>query len=447
MLIGKILVDTDHEPNGKEYYLCSVEYLERIDVWRDYEKECQQLQTKRITLENSGWQQKIPPDVLNERKKEEQILNSRAETLRNAADRTNIDEAAIAALLRKATAANKRAYSLGIAPDSGFVPTMVFLQSPTYSGALSAYRQLLDLTGLDDAILEGLFALDQVGIRDWPAIYERWCLIALLRVLQDDFKFVFEKDQVRENLLKYCTGQKTGYFQIKAIRADMDLSLILSYQQKFPNGRMPDFVLDITDNASDSTESIVLDAKSCAFVRRPHDAPHNIFRYIDDCLHELVIEKDYAQGGKNGVFIMHPTKDACISNPTSMQSWAKASSYGGDSVFFWEKEAPVHSHGAVLVSPEDLSNMKRLILMVIQYSLGRNDICASCGAGGADILQTKGNGVGFHYRCTKCNFLSVTSYCSSCKHSIVKNGAWWSYHDLHPTDIWNIKCPACRSLL
>jgi hypothetical protein len=149
----------------------------------------------------------------------------------------------------------------------------------------------------------------------------------------------------------------------------------------------------------------------------------------------------------NGVFVMHPAKNPCISYPTTMQSWAKASSYGGDSVFFWENEAPTHSHGAVLVSPEDLSNLKRLILMVIQYCLGRNDICASCGAGGADIKKEPGKGVGSHYRCTKCSFLSVSSYCFNCRKPIVKNAAWWSYHDLHPTEVWNIKCPACGSLL
>ncbi len=447
MIVGKILVDTDYEPDGQEYYLCSVDSLEKIDVWRDYEKECQQLETQRIILENSDWEQKLPADVLAEQRKEEQILTKRSETLRNAAERTNIDEQAVAALLSKATTANTRACLLGITPDTRFVPTMVFLQSPAYSGALSAYRQLLDLTGLDDTILNSLLALEQVGIRDWPAIYERWCLIALLRVLQDDFRFVFEKDEVQENLLQYCTGQKTGHFKIKATRADMNLSLILSYQPTFPNGRMPDFFLVITDNASQSTARIVLDAKSCAFVRRPQDAPRNIFRYIDDCLYELVIEKDYAQGGKNGVFVMHPAKNPCISHPTTMQSWAKASSYGGDSVFSWEKEPPVHTHGAVLVSAADLSNIKRLVLMVIQYSLGRSDICASCGAGGAHVEKSPGKGVGFHSHCTKCNFLSVRSHCFNCKKSIVKNAAWWSYHDLHPTEVWNIKCPACGSLL
>jgi len=383
---------------------------------------------------------------LNE-KKEEQILTKRAETLRKAAERSSIDEAVVAALLSKATDANKRACSLGITPDIQFVPNMVFLQSPAYSGALSAYRQLLDLTGLDDTILDGLLVLDQVGVRDWPAIYERWCIIALLRVLQDDFKFVFDQDTVQENLLKYCTGQKTRHFKIKAMRADMNLSLSLSYQPKLPNGRVPDFILSITDNTSRLTKNIVLDAKSCDFVRRPQDAPRNIFRYIDDCLQELVIEKDYTENGNNGVFVLHPTKNPCISSPTTMQSWAKTSSYGGDSVFFWEKNPPVHRHGAVLVSVGDLSNLNRLILMVIQYQLGRYDICASCGAGGADIEKSSGRGVGSHYRCTKCNFLTVKSHCFNCKHLIVKNAAWWSYHDLHPTEVWNVKCPACGVLL
>jgi hypothetical protein len=447
MVIGHISADLANSQAGTQFYRCSVDSIEWIGVWRDYEKECQALESKRKTLEGMGWEQKLPPDVLVERRKEEQVLTKRAQTFRNAAEKTSIDEAAVAALLSKATRANNRAYSLGITPDTRFIPTMVFLQSPSYSGTLSAYRQLLELTGLDDTILDGLLALERIGIRDWPAIYERWSLVALLNVLQDDFRFVFEKEKVQENLLRYCTGQKTGHFTVKGIRADMNLSIDLSYQPILPNKRIPDFILAITDNETQSTTSIVIDAKSCEFIRRPPDASRNIFLYLDDCLHDLVVKKDYSQGGKHDVFVMHPTRKPCISNPTTMQSWAKESAYGGDSVFFWENEPPLHRHGAVRVSVGDFSNIKRLILMVIQYKLGRKDICASCGAGGDVVVKSSGKGVGSYYRCIKCNFLSVSSHCFNCKKSIVKNAAWWSYHDLHPTDVWNIKCPTCGSLL
>jgi pyrethroid hydrolase len=454
MILGLLVVTDAQNRNGKRYKKCEIRDVQYLGVWRNYRAECTSLETKRRALEMSNWEQTIPKDVLAERKKEARTLTERAETLRNAADRTRIDEEAVAALFSKASGADKRAKALGIMPDIRFVPTMVFLQSPAYAGALSAYRQLLGLTGIDESILDGLLALEKIGICDWPAVYERWCLVALLRVLQDEFHFVFDKKDVQKNLLTHCTAQSTGFFEVGATRADMNLSLRLSYQPELPNGRRPDFILVITDNELHTTSSMVLDAKSCNFVRRPEntrDARRNIFRYLDDCLHELVIEKNYGQEGGNRVFVMHPTRDACITYQTTMQSWAKNSAYGGDSVFFWEDVPPVHMHGAVFINPSDMSNLKRLILMIIQFDLERNDICASCCAGGQDVAvkvsETRGGNPRYECTCKKCHFLSLRSVCHNCKKPIVKNAAWWSYHDLHPTDVWNIKCPACGSLL
>lgn len=447
MVIGQIKVQRKtSNKTGNQYNLCSVENIRFIDIWRDYATECVNLEMSRSSLQNTNWEKTLPSGEREKRRQEGLILTRRAKTLREAAGKTCADAISLNMLFRKARFADNKATKLGITPDLRFIPTIVFLQSPAYAGALSAYRQLLSLAGVDETAMEGLLALEDVGLRDWPGIYERWCLVSLLRVLQDDFRFQFENHHVRECLLKYCTGQKPGAFLVAAKRDDMKLHLTLQYQAELPNRRIPDFFLTIYDTERKTETRCVLDAKACAFRKKPVDSQSSPLLFIDDCIQELVVRKDYGEGGSNSVFVLHASSQ-CIAQPTTIQSWATASAYGGDILFAWENERPKHRHGAVLIRPGEAAHLKRLILLFIQQDLKRTDICASCGSGGSDVVNQPGRGVGDSHKCNKCGFFSVSSHCYNCKEDIVKNQAWWTYHDLHPTDVWNIKCCACGSLL
>lgn len=456
MIIGELAFSEHVSGKGNLYWTCDVKRIDRVEHWRDYENECLTLEAQRKTLELNNWERKLPQAVISERKLEAETLEMRANTLRSAAERTHHDSALIHSLIEKASSADRSLCALGSKPDLRFAPTMVFLQSPTYSGALSSYRQLRDLTGVDDDGLDSLLALEDVGLRDWPGVYERWCLVSLLKVLQDDFRFTFDQSEVRAKLLKYCTGKSVGSFFVHASRKDINLELTLHYQPKFQNGRIPDFLLELRDVNSPVMTRCVLDAKACNFVNRTDNAKPNVWTYLDDCLKNLIDDKDYSEAGKNRVFIMHACKSG-ITRPTTIQPWAKASSYGGDAVFYWEVEGaseirkPKHRHGAVMVRPYDSSHLKRLVLMLIQFGLGVTDICASCGSGGRDIHiqkeKTKGGNEKYLCTCKKCRFLSVKTICAGCKEDIIKNQASWSYHDLHPVNPWNIKCWSCGTLL
>lgn len=422
---------------------------------RKYVAELHSLLKDQEYLEKHNWTKPLTHDVIAEQNKEAKVLRQRARSLLKAARITRSDSSAVTTLLNKAISIGKRFAQLGVTPDLMFIPTMVFLQTPSYSGALSSYRQFIALAGIDEDALEGLLALENIGLRDWPGIYERWCLVSLLRVLQDDFRFRLNDDHVRDSLLKYCTGQEIRYFSVNATRKDMQLGMTLECQRVLANNKRPDFILTIHSNTSNSlgledagpsSISCVLDAKACNFRRRPPDADSNPMIYLDDSLRVLLEEKHYDEGGTHRVFIMHASQN-CISEPTTLQSWARSSAYGGDKVFAWETERPVHTHGAIQLRLGDTTNLKRLVLMLIQYGLQRDDICPSCGSGGSDIKNEASKGWGQYHRCTKCNFLSVRSHCCSCKRSLVKNQAWWTYHDLHPSDIWNIKCSSCGAIL
>ena len=455
MVIGELNFFESEGKCGK-YWSCDIDRIDRVEYWRDYEMECLTLEAQRKALELSNWERKLPPAVVHERHLEANTLEKRAIALRSAAHRTGNDSEKVQSLIAKALSAEMSFSALGSKPDLRLVPTMVFLQSPSYSGALSSYRQLRDLTGVDDEGLDSLLALEDVGLRDWPGVYERWCLVSLLKVLQDDFRFTFNQSEIRDKLLKYCAGKNAGSFFTYAFRNDIKLELTLHYQPKFNNGRIPDFLLEIRDTTNGNSIRCVLDAKACNFQNRPDDAQPNAWIYLDDCLKNLIDDKDYGENGVNRVFIMHACQTG-IAKPTTTQSWAKASSYGGDAVYYWEVEGPFgikkpkHYHGSVMIRPYDSTNLKRLVLMLIQFGLGVIDVCASCGSGGEDVhiqpAQTAGGNTKYLCTCKKCKFLSVKTICAGCKQNLVKNQASWSYHDLHPVNPWNIKCWSCGTLL
>jgi len=454
-VVGKIQSVRTMSSAGNVYDHHRVGEVVEIFLGRNFENEYKSLQNARDELERSGWRLALRPDVLRDRKREAQILSAREVRLNQTAERSAEDHDTVATLLRAAESYSRTMMSLGVSPRHDIVPSIVFLQSPHYAGALASFRRLKDLFGLEQETVDNLLSLEGAGIRDWPAIFERWCLISLLRVLEDDFRFRFDKTAVTDNLLAYCSGKKPGSFTISAMREDLNLSLTLQYQYSIrESGREPDFLLVLKDH-NDNGPSVraVFDAKSCRFVRRPDGADANPLLYIDDSVQELLHKKDYSEGGKNRVFVLHSSPE-CVTHPTTVQPWSGATSCGGDAVFHWDSSAksmPRHGYGAVMLRPHDLSHLKLIILRLIQLGLGRKDICASCGAGGTDVQvieeKTEAGNPKFLCTCTKCSFVTMRTRCLSCGAALFKNQGYWTYHDLHPTKIWNSKCWACGTLL
>lgn len=419
---------------------------------RDYSKELKYLCDERTRLEQIGWQKEVPISEQREMLRESETLRVRSNRLREAISHTDRDKDVVSAMIEAVRRYNKTFRRLGVTPLHGIVPSIVFLQSPHYAGALSAFRRLKEISGLEQEVIDDLMSLEDVGIRDWPSIYERWCLISLIRVLQEDFKFEFNREDIRRNLLVYCTNRKSGTFCINAVRKDMNLSLELHYQYRLPNGREPDFFLEIKDHNDKNCWSVktIFDAKSCNFRRRAESTEPNSMLFIDDSIGELINIKGYSQGGNNRVFLLHSSRD-CIASPTTIQPWASSTACGGDAVFYWDKgiDKPMHCYGAAMLRPHDSSHLKLLILRLIQLGLGRGDICASCGAGGDEIQTTPipiPSGYKYHCKCSRCSFLTVQSRCHKCGSPLFKNQGYWTYHDLHPIDPWNIKCWACGAM-
>ncbi len=184
--------------------------------------------------------------------------------------------------------------------------------------------------------------------------------------------------------------------------------------------------------------------------------------------------KNYSEDGKNTVFIIHPSQNAIKSIVTS-SDWGKYSYYGENAQCDWDKNEngvknlPDHKYGAILLSPmirsgTYLDDLQRLIGMHLQYGMEDNRhishnskldsivrekiFCLVCGSDDC-VTKQMPNKNGFRYfsECQECHHTTRYNYCWNCKHRLIKNGEYWSYHSAQALEPFNIKCPACGEIL
>ncbi|NCD34472.1 MAG: hypothetical protein EOL87_13795 [Spartobacteria bacterium] len=452
------------DPRNGDYWRCDISRVYYVGHWREYNKELKKLEESKQYLENNNWQQAIPQKELDEIKKESISIERRVQLLRNKAVTCSESARQINAFLAACERLDKNASKLGITPELRFLPTMIFLQSPSYSGVLSAYREFMAVANLTEDDVEPLLMIKNFGMRDWPALYERWCIISLIRVLDEEYHFKFDKTLIKKRMLKYCTGSKTKTFAITAINQSLGISLCLDMEKEFVDKKRPDYMLTFIRDNGKREQTFVLDAKSCAFKIPASVAEENDeWQSLGACLRKLVVEKNYGRNGAHPVFILHSSPN-CIATPSTLQSWAKSSYYGGNAVFGWQKQfaldedegivsmdMPGHACGAVMVRPYRFGDLKRLLLLFFQMGESEIRLCPSCGSSGDAISVIEDRTIGGNKRlectCKQCNFFFVRTLCHNCKNFLYKNQTTWTYHDLNPVDPWNIKCWSCGSWL
>ena len=379
--------------------------------------------------------------------------------------------ATLAPLADQVSDLEKRARRLGIRKTRQTVSSgsMTYVLKPDYRGAAAAYRRAMDHVGLTSEQLDGLLRLEDLGILDLPAVYERWCLLRIVAVLRERFQLTPPPD-FRDRLLGCATGggALSLRFDGSAIRRD----LLLEYQPRLPReGKRdeqcpnPDFIL--TASAREGQEpsgepahpKLVLDAKFKPFAPvTGHDPGFSLVLELD----ELVGRKSYHLPDNHRVFVLHPGPGS------DAAKWAMDyCHYGGSHLSAnaedrkpWEEGPPDHRYGAVLLRPGVVDPLARLILMHLYLgldnSLGayRNRspsfpmICPGCG--GAEMLHEPPPGTrqsdhpaqGARW-CSSCGRMLVWNHSSGCGTHLFKLGGDWTFHETHPLNPYNICCPYC----
>ena len=430
-------------------------------------KEVHRIQARSLGLENkarlrehyerNGWIRKLTRPEIDERQLDARSNERRAAHL---ADRARLSRAAAEDLRvtgEDLSGQDQAWSSLGVAARAELPMGMRFVQSAIYASALAAFNSVQDLTTKVGIGGERLEQIERIGILHASALYERWCLVRLISLLIETFRFAPEPDWLDRVVEGACGGGES--FELTFNRDDVGLTARLEFQVRLANGRRPDFRLTFQHRnpASDGleelgiyrqddegpTEGLILDAKFRTRWRTGE---------VDSVLHDLADLRGYNKAARR-VFILQPAGHL-ISMPSSPLGWGRDCDYG-------QNDPSNHRQGIVRISPEPATwqNLQRLVALELQASFPtpfQNDdkewvsesFCIRCGChhGTRDVKHhvTKGGYDSWYLICADCGMITWRTHClSGCGTTIFKNGLIMTYHRTIADQITNVVCPFC----
>lgn len=416
---------------------------------------------KALDLAQKKWLKKLTPNELKEQQREKRSVQAQLTYFQQNKAKVERVYEQLAPKLTKFKSAISMLEKMGVKPSPTFPNSMTFVQNPDYQAIHSGYKKIRELTNLtDEDLLLSLEKVEEIGLVNMPLLYERWCLLQIIKVLVQNYRYQPD-DEWKRYLLHIVLSHKHSKplnFNNKLLKRKIQLR----YEPLLHNGRTPDFVMDVdfeTKGGITKHKRLVIDAKFYS------DEIIKMHGGIAGIVHNLYHKKDYSEGGANAVFILHPAKGA-IDEIVSPQEWGQISYLGELSMFDWDKMPRhlYHQYGAVCANPvlrlRYLDEIQRMLGMFLQYGIedntlsGRPDdvesinFCISCGSHELTLKdKTTSNQRSAWYECNTCKHFTVYNHCHSCDTRLVKNGDYWSYHSQMAMEPLNIKCPSCESLV
>ncbi|MBP4058346.1 hypothetical protein [Aeromonas sp. Prich7-2] len=422
-------------------------------------------------LKQYGWKRKLNARELNEQEKEKKSLLNRIDFYTTNQSLSEYVYRKIEPKLRKIYKVIQEFKALGVTPSSHFPSSMTFVQNPHYQGVHHYYKSLKDLTNLaDENLLVNLEEIDSIGLVNMPLLYERWCLLQIIKVLKESFRFVPE-DNWKYQLIDAIKTKKND-IAIHFSNADSKRFIKLTYEKTLSNGKRPDFVLDLNWYALNDEQNQVCHTKRFIMDAKFYDEEtFNRFGGLMNVISLLRDVKDYSEQHSNPVFLIHPCKKA-LPEVVTAQSWGKYSYLG--EINIGKEEKPNHDYGGILLNPIDKElyndELQRLLGLLLQYKLedadvklseSENDLtisqpfCIRCGSAnvkpvvktsyyinkqGQRVLRTSRS---VWMQCMECEQFISYNHCRNTDTRLIKNGLYWTYHSARAIEPFNIKCPHC----
>jgi hypothetical protein len=462
---GRYLKSIERTQAGKKYY--QLEFLQVKSVAlqnHSFQRQIRQLTDGRKKLELGNWLSPMTGEEIQGRDMQNRMAVQKIRSLEKSKTKMSKISEAYPGLIKRLRTVELFFTEHSIKSQSHCTHSMVFVQNPTYAAARRFHSKISNLNGLDETVLNSLMTVEEIGLRDLPNLYESWCLLQIIRVLTEVFGF--EPDKVWQSALinAVLKVKQPKDVEINLKAPDFQQRIVLTYEKVLASGKRPDFVIDLFSGhdrqsgyfpAQTDVARLVLDAKF-----RGELTEAELQKLVSD----LYKEKNYAEDGKNQVFIIHPVADV-IDSPTSPLAWGGACDYG-------QSHQINHRHGGIFLSPSlkhfgTRDNLQRLIGMFLQQNSvteliePRNSLqkdcrsnlsCISCGnttRGSLEIShsQTQAGNDKWDIKCKGCGLLSKKTMCVLCKQTLFKNGPQWTYHRTRAEQMSNVVCPKCETFL
>lgn len=333
----------------------------------------------------------------------------------------------------------------------GFKPSMTFIQNTAYRNALRYYKEILKSEGIDIEVFDLYENVTSFGLREMPQVYELWCLVTQIKVLEESFHFAHIPKDLSA-LLKTIDPKKQTIAEHSKIDFKNSLAgrrVTLHYQKSIAENKRPDFILEVTCNRR--TINLILDSK------------FKNYNYKKSIVNETVDMTNKYGSNRNYVFILHPCKDGTFEDRN-----IKYTNHGGERIFYGEGEEqqikfPFHEYGYIELKPNFTDTLKKLIAMSFEYLLepSRNakqdrDInpkpdndmfCLNCGGTNITMSESLRGNNRHYFNCTcnepDCGHKIYIDYCWNCKTKLFKHGSYWDYHLESTWSIFDIRCPNC----
>lgn len=414
------------------------------------------------TLEDNNWSQlsilnkQEQKKFITERTNQVQTLKNKIKTLKGQIERINefhLEHKELYPLIKQKLSTDffKQIKWKHL---QGFKPSMTFIQNIIYRNAHRYYKEILKSEGIDIAIFDFYENVTTYGMREMPQIYELWCLVTQVKILEESFHFKHNKNDIK-TLLKNIDPNKQKICEYSKINFENSLAgriVTLHYQKNIADNKRPDFILEVS--CKNKKINLVLDSK------------FKNYNYKKSIIHETIAMIDKYGGDNNYVFILHPCKDGTFEGRN-----IKYTNHGGERIYYGEGESqvtkfPFHEYGYIELKPNFTDTLKKLIAMSFEYLLEQsrvaedknpkpeNDMfCINCGNDNFDIHigSYRSGGRFYKYSCLAedneqnkiCGHEVNISYCWNCKTKLFKHGSYWDYHLESTWSIFDIRCPYC----
>ncbi len=327
-----------------------------------------------------------------------------------------------------------------------FQPSMTYIQNIQYRNAFRYYQEILNAEGIDISIFGLYEQITTYGIREMPQVFELWSLVSIIRILESTFSFKHNPNDLKLLINSISPQNKKieTYIKIDFLGELKGRKVALHYQMKLSNGKIPDFVLEIS--CGKRKIFVVLDAK------------FKNYKYKISATKDLEEMKNkYHIDDNHFVFTIHPCKDFINEKGEPI----KITNHGGSQIYFSDNPVfPFHKFGYLMIKPNETDNLKKIIGMSFEYLLENshqtNDkdpkpefdmICINCA--GDKFNEFKGTypsgGSYYKYSCLddECKHEVNISYCWNCKTKLFKHGNYWDYHKTSVWSAFDIHCPNC----